>query len=84
IAFEQKWNRKKLMQDDVEIYKDLYFDRLQKLVNPEEVISRADIIEEIPFQPLDHLLEAKIDTSRDKDLKDIELIKLHLAKQNCT
>jgi len=80
-VFEQKWNRKKLMRDDIEVYKDLYFEHLQKFIDAEEIINKADIIDGVPFQPLDHLLMGKIDTLREKDVKDIQLIKEYLKKQ---
>lgn len=44
-------------------------------LDPRQVIDEADVIEGIPFMRLEHLVQLKKVMSREKDLKDIELIK---------
>ncbi len=41
----------------------------------QEMIEKAEIIEELPFVNLDHVLYYKQKMGREKDLKDIELVK---------
>lgn len=77
--FEQKWHRKRLVREDVEVYQNLYFDAKKESVDAEEVIKIAEMIDGISFQPLDHLLMAKQDSGREKDLRDVELIRSYLA-----
>lgn len=50
--------------------------------NPDtnEVIKSADLINNIPFLPLSELIKFKKALGREKDLKDIELIKNHLKE----
>jgi hypothetical protein len=52
--------------------------------NPDvhDLISTADIIEGIPFGSLDEVIKSKTASARDKDLKDIQLIRDYLAKNN--
>lgn len=76
--YECKWNRKRLKSDDVEIYPDLYFENKKFFADVGQLIESADFIEDIPFQPLEHLVICKLDIAREKDLRDIELIKKYL------
>jgi hypothetical protein len=46
----------------------------------EELIASATIIEDIPFMNLDELIKFKIALGREKDFKDIELIKNYKSK----
>lgn len=76
--FFKKWNRKKLRGDEVEVYDGLYLDNDKYSISNSELIKRADIIEGLPFQPLENLLLCKLDIGRSKDMEDIELIRRHL------
>jgi hypothetical protein len=46
----------------------------------EELISRAEMINDIPFLPLTDLMAFKKELARAKDLRDVELIKSFLGK----
>lgn len=46
--------------------------------NKQELIDNAKIINGIPFLPLNELIKFKKEKGREKDLKDIELIKKYL------
>lgn len=48
----------------------------------EELLSRAMIIDEVPFASLDDVKKWKSASGRPKDLVDVELIEKYLASQN--
>jgi predicted nucleotidyltransferase len=78
--YEKKWNRRRLKRDDFEVYPDLYLESENRYLDVPEFIQSADMIEGIPFQPMDHLLMAKREGTRDKDLNDVKLIETFLAE----
>ncbi len=45
------------------------------------MIQKTQLIEEIPFMSLEDTMEMKLRFGREKDLKDIELIKAYLASR---
>jgi hypothetical protein len=47
----------------------------------EEALPLATYIEQVPFMSLEMLINAKIQLGRDKDFRDIKLIKDYLEKQ---
>ena len=49
-------------------------------LNSEDIIKNSDMIEGIPVMTLDDLIELKQTMGREKDLKDIQLIKEHLDR----
>jgi hypothetical protein len=79
--YEQKWNRKRLIKDDTEIYGDLYLEKQNYFFDVAQIISEADIVEGIPVQSLQNILVCKADSAREKDLRDIELIKEYLKER---
>jgi predicted nucleotidyltransferase len=78
--YEKKWNRKRLKKDDFEVYPDLYLERENRFLDVSEFIRSADVIDGVPFQPMDHLLMAKREGTRDKDINDVKLIETFLAE----
>ena len=60
--------------EDVEILKEGMWNDSSIVPFP-EMLEKADFIEEIPFLNLDHLLIFKQKLNREKDIRDIELIK---------
>lgn len=58
------------IDDDIEVISTEKFEN-----DVEEQIRQAEIIEEMAFQPLDELAYYKERQGREKDLKDVELIK---------
>lgn len=79
--YEQKWNRKRLIKDDIEIYGDIYLEKQNYFFDVEQIIAEANMVEGIPVQSLSNILVCKADSARDKDLKDIGLIKDYLKNQ---
>lgn len=65
-----------LKKDVYEIIPQLNWDKYE--TTTEEAISSAKIIEGIPFMNLEELIKFKTALGREKDLKDIELIKKYL------
>lgn len=65
-----------LERDDIEIASKLEWDDYP--VTLSEAKSREDIIEGIPFMSLKDVIQFKQALGRDKDMKDIELIKRYL------
>ena len=63
--------------DDIEIYQDWPVGDF----NIKELIDEAEIINGLPFVKLEAVLKWKRIKRRNKDLKDIELIKNYLTKQ---
>ncbi|PIZ95768.1 MAG: hypothetical protein COX80_03490 [Candidatus Magasanikbacteria bacterium CG_4_10_14_0_2_um_filter_33_14] len=61
---------------NIEICKDI----LPWLDDTEEMIKRSDIIEGLPFLTLEDTINFKTKLGREKDKKDIELIKEYLEK----
>lgn len=76
--FEQKWRRQRLTKDKVEIYQDLYFEKGNVSQKVENLLPHTDLIEGIAFQNLAHLIMCKLETAREKDLQDVELIYTYL------
>ena len=78
--YEHKWKRKRLKLNNVEIYPDLYLENANLFFDVEEVIKNAEIVEGLPLQPIDNLIKCKLDSGREKDLYDVELIKQFLSR----
>lgn len=79
--YEEKWNRKRLKKDDIEVYADMYLEKENIFFNVNEIISEADIVQDLPVQSLANLIICKKDSAREKDLQDIELIKDQIKQQ---
>lgn len=79
--YENKWNRKRLKKDDVEIYPDLFLEKAGTFLNIEELIEKADVFEGMRVQDLKCLMLCKLDNPREKDLKDVALIREFLDSQ---
>jgi hypothetical protein len=73
---EQKYGKIYLKKDVFEIIPQLNWDKYN--ITTEEAIKSALIIEGIPFMNLDELIKFKTALGREKDFKDIELIKDYL------
>lgn len=76
--FLEKWGRERLTHDVFEIYQNHIFKGQDYLLPFEAVRDIAQKIDGVYVQPLGHLLLAKIDNGRPKDLADVELIKQFL------
>ena len=59
---------------------ELYYDWKPGDWDAEDLISRAEIIDDLPFVTLEDCLKWKKLSGREKDLKDAELIEYHLLK----
>jgi hypothetical protein len=79
--FFTKWNRRRLIKGDIEMYQDLYIDSIQKSILAETVINKADIIEGVAFMSLDDLMMYKRNLNREKDVRDIALIETYQRAQ---
>jgi len=68
-----------LKQGIMEVYLDVNCGNF----NPsfEELRNRVEIIEDIPFCSLEDVMKFKIEYNREKDIKDIELIKDYIKSQ---
>lgn len=65
-----------LTNGPVEMYPDIGYGVEDSF---EEMISRADIVEGIPVASLEDIIRIKETYKREKDLRDIELIKTYIA-----
>lgn len=74
-----KWNRKRLKKDEFEVYPDFFLEKANEFHDVDTLIAEADIVNNIPIQKLDHLIAAKLDNGREKDLQDIVLMKDYIA-----
>jgi hypothetical protein len=81
-VYQSKWNRKRLTKEDVEIYPDLYLEKANVFLNIKKVIVEAEMINEFPFQKLEHLKICKLDSGREKDLIDVDLIEKFLDSED--
>ena len=79
--YESRWNRKRLKRDDVEIYPDLFLETADRYLNVEDLLKNADIVEGIHVQDLENLILCKLDSAREKDLKDVTLIQEYLRSE---
>jgi len=77
-TYNQKWNRKRLVYNEAEVYPDMILVKERIAIDINELIRTADIIEGVPFMSLDMLALFKRSSGREKDLKDIELIEEYL------
>lgn len=82
--YERKWRRKRLKKGSVELYPDFFLERRNEFLDVAKLIASAEIIEGFRFQSLEHLMMCKLDTAREKDLKDVELIKAYLNNVNAS
>ncbi|WKZ29406.1 MAG: hypothetical protein QY323_01600 [Patescibacteria group bacterium] len=71
--------REKLAFGRAEAYKDLWYGN--ERVDAADLIARAEMIEDIPFQPLEELVKMKRAMDREKDRRDIESIMNYLAER---
>lgn len=72
-----KYGKVFLKKEGVDIIPQLNWEQYQTTTN--DVIKSADIIEGVPFMNLEELCKFKSVLAREKDLKDIKLIKQHLS-----
>ncbi len=79
-VYEAKWHRQRLKAGEVEFYPDFYYEKIDLFFDVADLINDAEMIEGIPFQKLEHLMNAKLDTAREKDLQDVALIQNYLAR----
>jgi hypothetical protein len=75
---EIKYNKIFLKKEGVDIIPELSWEKYP--TTTEEAIASATIIEGVPFMNLEELCEFKRALGREKDFKDIELIKSYLSK----
>lgn len=71
--------RKCLSRGDVEVYRDFWYGGNHS--DPATLIAEPQVIDGVPFLPLQRLSEIKQVLARPKDLRDIELIELYLREQ---
>jgi hypothetical protein len=71
-----RYNKIFLIKDGIDIIPQLNWDKYK--TTTEEAITSAKIIEGIPFMNLEELIKFKTALGREKDFKDIELIKQYL------
>lgn len=75
---EEKYGKIFLKKDVFDINPELRWEKYK--TTTEEAITSALIIEDIPFMNLDELIKFKQALGREKDIKDIELIKIYREK----
>lgn len=75
IPFQEKWSRKRLVRDVFEVFTDVSFAKFNYYLPFEILKDASQQIKGIYVQPLGLLLLSKLDNGREKDLRDIELIK---------
>ena len=61
---------------------DFYEHDTDRLISSAGFIERAEIINGLPFMPLQELLDIKRIVGRGKDLADVELIESYLKVRN--
>lgn len=76
----ERYNRIFLNKDIYEIIPQLNWENYD--TTTEEAISSATIIDDIPFMNLDELIKFKTAMGREKDFKDIELIKEYMKNNH--
>ncbi|OGG55092.1 hypothetical protein A3D62_01050 [Candidatus Kaiserbacteria bacterium RIFCSPHIGHO2_02_FULL_49_11] len=74
--------RKRLIRPDAEVLMDFYEHDTDRLISSAGFIERAEIINGLPFMPLQELLDIKRIVGRGKDLADVELIESYLKVRN--
>jgi len=79
--FFKKWGRERVVRRPFEVIVDMVIEKENRRITSIEAIAGAELIDDIPFLPLETLLFFKRDTSRPKDLADIELIEKYLEKR---
>lgn len=80
-VYEQKWNRKRLKKEDVEIYPDMLLEKEGRFCGVIEMIQGAEIIDGVAFLSLHELRKFKCDSNREKDIRDVMLIDEFFEKQ---
>jgi len=75
---EEKYGKIFLKKEKVDVIPQLDWEEYK--TTTEEAISSATVIEGIPFMNLEELIKFKTALAREKDFKDIELIKEYLNK----
>ncbi len=80
--YQRKWNRQRIKKDLIEIYPDLLLENKNTFLDIQKFIAEAEFIDNIPVQPLEHLMMCKLDTGREKDLQDVVLIQQYLKTRN--
>lgn len=77
---EKKPGHFHLYKDTAEVAKN--FDHIEGCVlNPAEVIARANMIDDVPVMALEDLVSLKRTMARDKDFRDIDLINKYLSNK---
>ncbi|OGE76230.1 MAG: hypothetical protein A3K06_00250 [Candidatus Doudnabacteria bacterium RIFCSPHIGHO2_01_52_17] len=66
-----------LWNDEIELWKDWYPGKW----DIKKLIDEAEMIDELPFVKLEHVVKWKRQSGREKDLKDIETIEKFLRTQ---
>lgn len=72
--YEERWGRKRLKHGIFEAHTDLYLEKEHRFIDIQSVIDEADVINGVRFQTLRSLRIFKLDSARNKDLKDIVII----------
>ncbi len=68
--------RKIRLAEDIEVFNDESFgDPIKGAPTITEQVQEAEVIDGYPFQSLDHMIWFKSNSGREKDLKDVTLIK---------
>jgi hypothetical protein len=67
-----------LANGDYEVDDIWHYNDYQPKTN--ELIAKAEVIEDVPFAPLDEVIKWKRAFGRPKDLADVELIEAYLSK----
>ncbi len=67
---------KLLVKGDTEVFSNYKYKNYRP--DTDELIKNADIIEGLPFLPLTELIKFKSELAREKDLRDVELMKIFL------
>ncbi len=78
LEYFRKWNRHRLKQGEFELYPDFYLEKANQFQDVQMLITEADMVNSIPIQKLEHLINAKLDNSREKDLQDVALMRAYL------
>lgn len=77
-------NKKIIISEDIEVFGEASFYNFEKNENDpsiDERIEKADIIDGLAFESLEHVLYYKTKMGRPKDLKDIELIRQFINRR---
>ena len=83
LEYEKRWNgRQRIKQGFFEAHTDLYLEKENRFFDIQTVLNEADVIDDVRFQTLESLRIFKLDSSREKDLRDVELIDDYLMSSS--